>query len=428
MQKENKKIINAWAFYDWANSAYPLVITSTIFPIYYNAVTSSDNSDIISFLGLNFTNTALYSYALSFSYLLISLFSPLLSGIADYSGNKKRFMQFFCYLGAISCSTLFFFNGPNIYLGIGAFILASIGYSGSIVFYNAYLPEITAPKNQDLLSAKGYALGYIGSSLLLLFNLSMILKPEWFNIEDTSFPPRFSFLLVGVWWILFSQVTFYYLPNTDKKNVGENILLKGYRELRKVWRELKHLKHLKLFLVAFFFYNMGVQTVMYLAALFGDKELKLEGRQLIITILIIQFVAIGGAYLFSFFSKRLGNIPAISIAIILWIFICIGAYFVYTAQGFYILAFSVGIIMGGIQSLSRSTYSKLLPHTPDHASYFSFYDICDKLGIVIGTASYGIIEELTGSMRNSIIALIVFFILGLVILFYIKKLNKLANS
>ncbi len=166
---------------------------------------------------------------------------------------------------------------------------------------------------------------------------------------------------------------------------------------------------------------MGVQTVMYVAALFGDKELKMESGELITTILIIQFVGIAGAFLFSYLSRLQGNIKALSIAISMWIIICICAYFVYTAKEFYALAFAVGTVMGGIQSLSRSTYSKLLPETKDHASYFSFYDVCDKLGIVIGTASYGLIEELTGSMRNSIVALVTFFIIGLFFASRIKK-------
>jgi len=438
-----KKVINAWCLYDWANSVYSLVITSTIFPIYYNSVTSTPASDIVHFLGRDFKNTALYSYTLSFSFLIVALLSPVLSGIADYSGNKKAFMRFFCYMGATACSALYFFTGPNLWLGILAFAFAGIGFTGSIVFYNAYLPEIAPRDESDKVSAKGFAMGYIGSSLLLIFNLVMILMPDlFFNVggkvqelmaanpllthdqalEDakshfSGVSSRFSFLLVGVWWIAFASITFYFLPKDiyNRRPTG-NIIFKGYRELLLVLGELQTQSRLKVFLFSYFFYNMGVQTVMYVAALFGDKELKLQSSELITTILIIQFVAIAGAFLFASLSKKFGNMQALLIAIIIWIGICIAAYFVYTAMQFYAIAFVVGMVMGGIQSLSRSTYSKLLPVTQDHASYFSFFDVCEKIGIVLGTALYGLIEELTGSMRNSLIALITFFIFGFIFL------------
>jgi UMF1 family MFS transporter len=327
-------------------------------------------------------------------------------------------------MGAISCSALYFFHGPNLWLGIMAFVFAGIGYSGSIVFYNAYLPEIAPKEMHDNLSARGFSLGYIGSSILLIFNLTMLLNPDWYGITDDKFPARFSFLLVGIWWVLFASITFYYLPkNVFNKKPKGNHLTNGYKEIIKVLRSISKTHTLKNYLAAFFFFNMGVQTVMYVAALFGDEELKLESSQLIITILIIQFVAIAGAHLFAYLSSRLGNIKALIIAVFIWIGICIAAYNVYTVNSFYMLAFTVGMVMGGIQSLSRSTYSKLLPKTEDHASYFSFYDVAEKIGIVIGTASYGMIEELTGSMRNSVIALIIFFIIGF---YFLIRTSKFA--
>ena len=401
--------------YDWANSVYSLVITTAIFPVYWTTVTSENGSEQVSFLGFQFTNSALYTYSLSFAFLLIAILSPLLSAIADSSGSKKGFMKFFCWLGGLSCISLYFFDSSNLWLGIFGFVLATIGYSGSIVFYNAYLPEIAEPKDHDRVSAKGFSLGYIGSSLLLIFNLSMILFPDLYGIKDSSFAARFSFLLVGVWWIGFAQITFNRLPkNIHKKERTGNYLLNGYKALIKVWKQLKDLQHLKVFLFAFFFYNMGVQTVMYVATIFGKKEVMMEDGQLIVTVLIIQFVAIGGAYLFSWLSGKKGNLKTLAIAILIWIGICIAAYNVYSINSFYILAMIVGFVMGGIQSLSRSTYSKMLPETKEHASFFSFYDVCEKFCLLLGTASYGIIEELTGSMRNSIIALITYFIIGLI--------------
>jgi UMF1 family MFS transporter len=298
------------------------------------------------------------------------------------------------------------------------FILAAIGFAGSIVFYNAFLPEIAEPHEQDKVSARGFALGYIGSSLLLIINLAIIQMPTTFGLEEgTTLPARLSFLMVGLWWIGFSAYSLHYLPsNVYHEPRSGHYLTKGYRELQKVWNELKHLGHIKRFLLSFFFYNMGVQTVMYVASVFGEKEIKMGTSELILTVLIIQFVAIGGAFLFSWISSRMGNIRSLMVAIVVWICICVAAYQLTSVESFYVLAFTVGMVMGGIQSLSRSTYSKMLPETHDHASYFSFYDVCDKIGMVLGTLSYGMIEEITGSMRNSILALIVYFVLGMVFL------------
>jgi UMF1 family MFS transporter len=421
--KNNPKVIRAWTWYDWANSVYSLSITTAIFPIYYNSVTSSHGTDVVTLFGRHFKNTALYSYSLSFSFLLVAFLSPFLSGIADYKGNKKAFMKFFCVLGSLSCAALYFFKDVNsLEVGIFAFILASIGWAGSIVFYNAFLPEIATTDMQDKVSAKGFALGYIGSSLLLIFNLMMILQPQWFGIADSGNASRISFLMTGVWWLFFAGYTFRYLPEkTSTIEQNGELFSRGFNELKKVLIQLKSLPLLKRFLFSFFFYNMGVQTVMYVASLFGAKELKMRDDELIITVLIIQFVAIAGAYLFSYLSGKFGNIKSLIVAVCVWVGICWAAYFVTTSYEFYALAFTVGMVMGGIQSLSRSTYSKMLPETQDHASYFSFYDVCDKIGLVLGTVAYGYIEELTGSMRNSILVLMLFFIAGLFSLFSIKN-------
>lgn len=413
---KKKKVQNAWAMYDWANSVYSLVITSTIFPVYYNSVTKgSDGSDRVDFFGLEVVNTVLYSYSISFSYFVIALISPLLSGIADASGKKLSFMKFFAYLGSISCMGLFFFDASNLEFGILCSVFASIGYAGSIVFYNAYLPEIATEEEYDFLSARGFALGYIGSVILLVFNLITIQFPELFGFSGGSFPARFSFLLVGLWWAGFSQITFRNLPTGYRKESGsENIFLKGYREIQAVFSRVRSMPILNKYLAAFFFYSMGVQTVMYLAASFGDKELGLPGDQLILTVLIIQFVAIGGSFLFAFISKKFGNKISLMIMVVIWIGICGAAYYVYTVYQFYALAFVVGMVMGGIQSLSRSTYSKLIPQsTTENASYFSFFDVTEKIAIVLGTFTYGVIEQWTGSMRNSAVSLGVFFLVGL---------------
>lgn len=414
--KNKKKVQNAWAMYDWANSVYSLVITSTIFPVYYNSVTKGiDGSEMVSFFGFEIINTVLYSYSISFSFLIIALVSPLLSGIADTSGKKLEFMKFFAYLGSIACIGLYFFDGNNLEWGILCSVIASIGYAGSIVFYNAFLPEISKEEEYDLLSAKGFALGYIGSVILLVLNLAMIQMPGVFGIPEGGMAARLSFLITGIWWAGFSQIPFRVLPkNPYNKKLKRELLFHGYLEIRKVLGQIKTMPVMNKFLASFFFYSMGVQTVMYLAATFGDKELGLPGAQLIMTILIIQFVAIIGSYLFAFISKKFGNKTSLVIMVLIWTMICGAAYYVYNVYEFFALAFVVGLVMGGIQSLSRSTFSKLIPEsTTDHASFFSFYDVTEKIAIVLGTFSYGVIEQVTGSMRNSALSLGIFFLVGL---------------
>ena len=428
MQTAPKKIVNGWAMYDWANSVYSLVITSSIFPAYYGAVTSGKR---IVFLGRVFKEpSALYDYAVAFSFLTVALISPLLSSIADAFGNKKRFMQFFCYMGSLSCCAMYWFEPDNPQLGIVLFILASIGFGASIVFYNAYLPEIAAVEDQDSVSAKGFALGYVGSVILLLFCLLLVTKPGMFGIANATRASQISFLLTGIWWMGFAQITFAVLPKSEANPVSKsaNAFTKGYAELRKVWNELKNQATLKRFLLAFFFFGMGVETVMYSAALFakeqifpntGNKEMDAaNGGKLILTILIIQIVAIGGSYLFSYFSKKTGNLQVLLIGVLIWAGICAWAYFVYSQVAFYFLAGTVGLVMGGIQSLSRSTYSKLMPPTKDTASYFSFYDVCDKVSTVIGMTTFGLVTEGLGGMRNAVLFLMTYFIISFFILLY----------
>ena len=409
--------------YDWANSVYSLTITTAIFPIYYEEVTKGlDGSGMVSFLGWELPNTVLYSYALSFSFLFTALILPLLTGMADYGGRKKTFLKIFAYIGSLSCLGLSFFDESNVEYGILMAILASIGYSGSLVFYNAFLPEITTLDNYDKISARGYSYGYVGSVLLLIFNLVMIQMPELFGLKPGSLPAQISFITVAIWWAGFAQITFKNLPEKNKgQQLSSDLLTKGYKEIRKVYLSLNNLPSLKKYLVAFFFYNAGVQSVMYLATLFGTNELNMDTGSLIMTVLIIQLVGVAGSYLFAYVSKLRGNKSSLLIMIAIWIGICIAAYFVANKNQFYTLAFMVGMVMGGIQALSRATYSKLIPkNTKDTASYFSFYDVTFNISIVFGTLAYGGIEHLTGSMRNSALALGLFFIIGTIVLIFTK--------
>lgn len=426
LQLNNPKTIRAWYMYDWANSVYSLVITSAIFPVYYKAVAKTQGSDLVAFLGLHILNSTLYSYALSFSFLVVAAIIPLLSGMADYSGRKKSYMKFFVWLGALSCMGLFFFrDADTLWMGILFSVTASIGYSGSLVFYDAFLPEVVTEDRLDTTSARGYSMGYYGSVIMMVLCLLMIMNFGALGFDTEAEATRVSFLLVGAWWIGFSLIPFSALPdNPFGAKPSGNIWTKGYHEIRAVWKSLSGQVHLKRFLIAYFFYNMGVQTVMYLAALFGTDVLKLKDTILIGTILVIQLVGSGGAYLFARLSAAKGNKMSLLTMIVIWIGICIAAFFITTEYHFYAVAVVVGLVMGGIQSLSRATYSKLIPrHTIDHASYFSFYDVTYNLSIVFGTFSYGLINQLTGSMRYSALALAAYFVIGMAFLLAIRSKN-----
>ena len=420
MTKNTPRILNAWCMYDWANSVHALVIVSSIFPIYFsNTAKNARGGADVDFLGFTVNNSALFSFAVSFAFLFIALVNPILGAIADFSGQKKTFMKAFVYGGALSCASLYFFDRNHLVLGVLAFMLSLIGWCGSLVFYNAYLPEIATEDRFDKLSARGFAMGYVGSVLLLIFNLTMLTKPEWYGNIDSATACQISFLLVAVWWVGFAQISFRFLPNSTpfpKMRTGSNWIWNGFRALKQVLQELAHLPQTKQFLLAFFFYNMGVQTVMYIGTIFGSNELHLKDNALIITILLLQIVAIFGAYLFAILSGKIGNTSAISMMLLIWMGICVGAYFVQTELQFYGLAASIGFVMGGVQSLSRSTYAKLLPeNTPDTASYFSFYDFCDKMSTFLGTIMFGIITQYSG-MRNSLLFLVFIFGIGLLIL------------
>jgi len=430
IRKDDKKTIHAWAMYDWANSAFSLVIASAIFPAYYNDITSSGGDTRIHLLGWSIENTAAYSINLGLAFGIVALISPLLSSMADYGNNHRIFMRSFCYLGALGCMLLVLFDDPAlVHLALFAMMLATVGYSGSIVFYNAYLPAIATEERQDRVSARGYAYGYIGSTTLLLVNLAFILNREKLGVADGTLFPRLSFLLTGLWWFGFAQVPLGRLPRgLYTTRSGGRDLLNGYRELVKVWHTLRTLPRLRTFLFSFFFYIMGVQTVMFMASSFGHKVIHLGTAELIVTVLLIEYVGIAGAFLFAWLSRRLGNIPALMIAVGTWILICIGAYFITTSWHFYTAGFFIGMVMGGIQSLSRSTYAKMIPETHNNAGYFSFFDVSEKLAMMSGLVLWGYLDNLTGSMRNSIFALATWFTIGLILLYFVRRIPTMSGG
>jgi UMF1 family MFS transporter len=437
-KKNDPKVINAWAFYDWANSVYNLIISTAIFPMFYVAITrgnkkfiNGEEVDTVLFFGRTFVNTELYSYVYSLSFLVVVLMVPILSGIADFSGTKKRFMQFFCYLGAVSCMSLYWFDVNHLEISMVSVFLGSIGFWGSLVFYNSFLLEIADKDQHDRISAKGFSMGYIGSVLLLVTILAL---SQFMKVMDI----RVGFLLVGVWWVGFAQYTYYYLPNKGHYPVREktkySILRYGHKELWKVWGQLRAFKNIKWFLASFFTYNMGVQTVMLLAVLFASKEIdwvkdspewwQTEETGLIVSIIIIQLIAVIGAQVLSKLSRGFGNLRTLMLATVIWVVCTIIAYFIHLPIEFYGLAVLVGFVMGGIQALSRSTYSKMLPPTNDTASFFSFYDVMEKVGLIIGPLAFGFIEGQTGNMRMSVLVLMSFFILGFILLVKTERESK----
>jgi MFS transporter, UMF1 family len=429
LEKGNPKLLNAWAFYDWANSVYSLVIASAVFPIFYEMIFKESGKNYVMFLGYKCKDTAMISFVTAFAFLIVAIFSPVLSGISDYLGNKKAFMRFFCYMGGLSCIGLFWFNLDNLFFSYAAYFFGLIGFWSSLVFYNSYLPDIAFPEQQDKVSARGFSMGYIGSTLLLIINLAMVMFPNTFGIESPKMAMRISFLMVGIWWIGFSHVTYYYLPKGNKNDVPltKDFIFKGFHELKNVWKQLQQNEALKRYLNSYFVFIMAVQTVMLVATYFGATEVTWgktdKTMGLIISILLIQLVAVIGAFFTSRASTKFGNINTLIFLNAFWAILCAFAYFVHTPIQFYATAGFVGLVMGGIQSLARSTYSKLLPETDDTASFFSFYDVTEKVGIVIGMSIYGIIDQVTGSMRNAIVFLGVFFVVGLLLLLRVPKNN-----
>lgn len=418
--KNDKRTIWAWAMFDWANQSYNMVITSTIFPAYYVAITANaKNGDKVSFFGHQYVNTVLSNYILGLAYLVIVALLPILTSIADYKGHKKLYLQLFTWLGSLACIGLYVLEqGKPIELGMICFGLAAIGYSGGFVFYNSYLPQIATVDRQDAVSAKGFIYGFAGSLVSQVVCLVVVQFHTFFGITE-DMGARLSFIIVGLWWIGFSIIPFYLLPKGEA-NAGShqyNVLTGGFKELAKVWRNVKQMPLLKRYLPAFFFYSVGVQTILLVAANFGAKELKMPEDKLITIILVIQVVAIIGAALTAKLSARYGNVKALLSVVGLWCIICAAVHFIANAEQFYVAAVAVGAVMGGVQSLSRSTYSKYIPQNiPDTASYFSFYDVTEKFSIVVGMFTFGTVEAVTGQMRDAALVLDGFFIVGFLLL------------
>ncbi len=412
--KNNRVTMNAWALFDTANSAHALVIAAAIFPAYYLNI----SDETVKVFGTAIQSSTVYAFSISMSYLIVAILSPLLAGIADYGQKRKQFLRIFTYIGSISCISMYFFDGMSTYwLGVFSFGFSLIGFAGGLVFYNSFIPIISTKDRMDLLSARGFAFGYAGSVMLLLTILWLITNPDKAGLADAGEASRIGFVMVGIWWVIIAHITFYFLPSDGTVALSKRALGMGYLKIVQVWKKLKERQYLKRFLLAFFTYSMGVQTILLLAATFAESEMEFETTELIWLILIIQLVAIIGAYLFAFVSHIASNKISLLIQLVIWLIICIAAFLVQQKTDFYLLAGALGMVFGGIQSLSRSTYSKLVSNEVKSAtSFFSFYDVLEKVAIVVGTLVFGLVSELTGSMRNSTLILAIFFLIGILIL------------
>ena len=413
----DKKVENAWAMFDWANSAYALVITTAVFPIYFTVVTDEQ----FTFLGMQFKNDELLSFTISFAYLIIALTLPLLSGIADYGGKRMSYMKFFTWMGALGCMSLFFFTGMvDLAIGLIGFMLAVIGFAGGQIFYNSFLPLIVSPEHYDRVSAKGFSMGYFGSVILLVIILAMITFHSSLGIENELGAMKIGFIMVGLWWIGFAQIPFRRLPQHEGKSTNENLVSKGFQELKKVFAEIRTQKYTKLFLASFFCYIAAVQTVIAMASVFAKKELNFETDELIQLLLLLQLIGALGAFAFSKLSKWKGNKFSLMTIILIWTLVIIASYFTYSKGQYYGIAMVVGLVMGGVQSMSRSTYSKLIPATEENSSsYFSFFDVVEKFSISLGLFTFGLVSGIA-NMRTAILSLIAFLVVSVVLLAMVK--------
>jgi len=413
----DKRVENAWAMFDWANSAYALVITTAVFPVYFTLVTE----DSFALFGRVMKNDELLSYTISFAYVVIAFTLPLLSGIADYGGKRMSYMKYFTWMGALACASLFFFQGMDtLWIGLAGCAIAVIGFAGGQIFYNSFLPLIVTEEHYDRVSAKGFSRGYFGSVILLVVILAMIQFHQSLGFENELGVMRIGFIMVGVWWIGWAQIPFRRLPQHQSRGEQVNLITKGFNELKKVFQSLKHQRNTKLFLGSFACYIAAVQTVIAMASVFAVKELGFESSELIMLILMLQLIGAVGAWLFSRMSTMFGNKASLMTIIVIWTLVIVASYFTTTKPQYYVVACVVGLVMGGVQSMSRSTYSKLIPATEENSSsYFSFFDVLEKISVSIGLLIFGIITGMY-DMRTAILSLIVFFVVSLILLSLVK--------
>ena len=420
----DKREIRGWMLYDFANSAFSTTVVTTFLGPYLTGIIESQVGEKGSFtlLGIPIAAESFFTYCVSLSVLLQVFFLPVLGAIADYSNLKKRMMLFFAVLGALCTIGLFFITGPLYVLGGLLFILANLAFGASIVFYNAFLPQIATPDQRDKVSSRGWALGYIGGGLLLLLNLILYQFSDKIGM-DGALAARISLASAGVWWLVFGYFAIRQLHERGAPRelpAGETYLKIGFKQLGQTLREFRKYPMTLRYLIAYLLYNDGVQTVIVVSALFGAQELGMESSSLILVVLMVQFMAFFGALLFGVIAGKVGAKRAIIVSLLIWSAIAVWAQLSLQSVGeFWLLAALVAIVLGGTQALSRSLFSLMIPRERE-AEFFSFYEISDKGTSWIGTMLFGLVTQWTGSMRTAIFSLIVLFVSGLVLLFTVN--------
>jgi len=411
-----------WYFYDWANSAFSTTVITVFLGPYLTSVTqnAADTTGYVYPLGIPVLADAFFPYLVSLSVVLQVFFLPILGAIADYTNAKKPLIGLFAYIGAFATMAMFFLQGQNYLLGGALFLLANLSFGASIVFYNAFLPEIASPDDRDRVSSQGWAMGYLGGGLLLVLNLIFYLQRESLGISE-GFAVRICLASAGLWWAIFTLIPLARLqPRQPQKQlpVGERFISIGFKQLRHTLRELPRYPHTLLFLIAYLLYNDGIQTVISLSSQFGSAELKLDQQTLITSILMVQFVAFFGALAFGYLAKWIGTKRAILLSLVIWTGTVYASYALIQPNSplqFYLLAAAIAIVLGGSQALSRSVFSLMIPKGQE-AEYFSLYEVSERGTSWLGPLVFGLALQFTGSYRVAILSIVVLFILGLIVL------------
>lgn len=405
--KKRKEIVS-WAMYDWANSAFATTIMAAVLPVFYYDV-AAKNLD-------RTTASAFYGYSQSIAMVCVAILAPILGALADYSNSKMKFLRFFAYMGMIASVLLAFVGEGDYLLASFLLIIGTIGFSGSNVFYDAFLPEIAPEEDIDRISTRGYAFGYIGGGLLLVINLAMIMKPGLFFLPNTLIATQLSFASVGVWWFLFSIPMFRNVKERklETRKISGSYIGIGFKRLKETFKEINQFKNLLVFLIAFWLYNDGISTIIKMATIYG-RDIGIGSTDLIAALLITQFVGIPFAFLFGWIAKKINPKRALYIALWTYVIIIIFGYFMQTALHFYLLAITVGFVQGGSQALSRSIFGSMVPKNR-HAEFFGFYGISAKFSAIFGPFVFALVGQLTGSSRLGIVSLLIFFLVGMLLL------------
>jgi len=408
-----RKIINSWAMYDWANSAFVTTIMAAMFPPFYRSLAIA--------AGLSEPDaTAAWAYTTAIGLLIAAVLSPVLGAVSDHTGGKKLYIAFFVAMGVVA-TALFVFLGDDSYLMASLlFVLADIGFAGAEVFYESLLPHIAKEGDIDRVSTRGYALGYLGGGILLVINVLWYMKPDLFFMADGGVALRVAFFSVAVWWAVFTIPLLRNVPEPPVvRRTGESssALRAGFQRLSRTFGQVRKYRQLLIFLVAFWIYNDGIGTIIKMATAYGD-EIGIGVTDMTIALIITQFVGIPFAFAFGRLASRIGTKVSILLALAMYVLISIAGYFMQTALHFYILAFAVGTVQGGSQALSRSLYGTMVPKS-QAAEFFGFFATSSKFAGILGPVLFGLVSQLAGGSRLAILALIAFFVIGGTLLLFV---------